>query len=152
MVARHGKMNTFMVAAFTIAASAAVAAVNATKTLTLPGGATMELIYVSPGTFMMGSPSSEAGRFDDETQHQVTLTKGFWLGKYEVTQLQREFPMRYGREGTLQRAAAGSCNRRGKALVRGTVPVRCGLDGQVFSGMSPGGRKTQEVCKNNSPS
>ena len=76
MVARHGKMNTFMVAAFTIAASAAVAAVNATKTLTLPGGATMELIYVSPGTFMMGSPSSEAGRFDDEMQHQVTLTKG----------------------------------------------------------------------------
>ena len=37
MVARHGKMNTFMVAAFAIAASAAVAAVNATKTLTLPG-------------------------------------------------------------------------------------------------------------------
>ena len=38
-----------MVAAFTIAASAAVAAANATKTLTLPGGATMELIYVAPG-------------------------------------------------------------------------------------------------------
>lgn len=77
-----------MVAAFAIAASAAVAAANATKTLTLPGGATMELIYVAPGTFTMGSPSSEAGRFDDETQHQVTLTKGFWFGKYEVTQRQ----------------------------------------------------------------
>ena len=81
-------MNTFMVAAFAIAASAAAAAANATKTLTLPGGATMELIYVAPGAFTMGSPSSEAGRFDDETQHQVTLTKGFWLGKYEVTQRQ----------------------------------------------------------------
>ena len=88
MVARHGKMNTFMVAAFAIAASAIAAAANATKTLTLPVGATMELIYVSPGAFTMGSPSSEAGRFDDETQHQVTLTKGFWLGKYEVTQRQ----------------------------------------------------------------
>ena len=77
-----------MVAAFAVAASAAETAANATKTLTLPGGATMELIYVSPGAFTMGSPSSEAGRFNDETQHQVTLTKGFWLGKYEVTQRQ----------------------------------------------------------------
>ena len=37
---------------------------------------------------MMGSPASEDGRDNDETQHRVTLTKGFWLGKYEVTQLQ----------------------------------------------------------------
>ena len=29
-----------------------------------------------------------AGRYNDETQHRVTLTKGFWLGKYEVTQAQ----------------------------------------------------------------
>ena len=59
-----------------------------TKTITLPGGATMEMIYVAPGSFMMGSPSSEDGRFYCETQHSVTLTKGFWLGKYEVTQAQ----------------------------------------------------------------
>ncbi len=38
-----------MVAAFAIAASAIAAAANATKTLMLPGGATMELIYVAPG-------------------------------------------------------------------------------------------------------
>ena len=60
-------MNTFMVAAFAIAASAIAAAANATKTLTLPGGATMELIYVASGAFTMGSPSSEVGRFDDES-------------------------------------------------------------------------------------
>ena len=59
-----------------------------TKTLILPGGATMEMIYVAPGSLMMGSPSSEDGRRDDETQHRVTLTKGFWLAKYEVTQAQ----------------------------------------------------------------
>ena len=61
-----------------------------TKTLTLPGGATMEMIYVSPGSFMMGSPASEYGREEDpeEIQHSVTLTGGFWLGKYEVTQAQ----------------------------------------------------------------
>ena len=59
-----------------------------TKTITLPGGATMEMIYCAPGSFMMGSPASEEGRYNDETQHHVTLTKGFWLGKYEVTQEQ----------------------------------------------------------------
>ena len=59
-----------------------------TKTITLPGGATMEMIYCAPGSFMMGSPEDEEGRYDDETQHKVTLTRGFWLGKYPVTQSQ----------------------------------------------------------------
>ena len=63
------------------------------KTITLPGGATMEMIWCAPGSFMMGSPLAERGRFDDEPQHQVTLTKGFWLGKYEVTQKQWESVM-----------------------------------------------------------
>ena len=48
----------------------------------------LEMIWVKPGTFTMGSPTSENGRFGDETQHQVTLTNGFYLGKYEVTQAQ----------------------------------------------------------------
>jgi uncharacterized repeat protein (TIGR02543 family) len=48
----------------------------------------IECVYVAAGTFMMGSPTTEAGRYSDETQHQVTLTQGFWIGKYEVTQAQ----------------------------------------------------------------
>ena len=64
-----------------------------TKTITLPGGATMVLCWCPPGSFTMGSPVSEQGRFDDEVQHPVTLTKGFWLGKYEVTQRQWESVM-----------------------------------------------------------
>ena len=63
------------------------------KTLTLPGGATMTMIYVAPGSFMMGSPSTEEGRSGDETQHHVTLTKGYWLGETEVTQAQWESVM-----------------------------------------------------------
>ena len=63
-------------------------------TITLPGGATMEMIWCAPGSFTMGSPLSETGRFEDETQHSVTITKGFWLGKYEVTQRQWESVMR----------------------------------------------------------
>ena len=62
------------------------------KNFTIPLSKTvkLEMIWIEPGTFMMGSPSSELGRFDNETQHEVTLTKGYWLGKYEVTQSQYE--------------------------------------------------------------
>ena len=66
-----------------------------TRTITLPGGSTMEMIFCEPGVFTMGSPTSEAGRYDDETQHKVTLTKGFWIGKYEVTQEQWTSVMGY---------------------------------------------------------
>ena len=53
----------------------------------------MEMIFCPPGTFTMGSPTSETGRGTDETQHQVTLTNGFYLGKYEVTQAQYQMVM-----------------------------------------------------------
>ena len=56
-------------------------------TVTLPGGAKMEMVYISPGTFLMGSPESEPERDNSESpQHEVTITNGFYLGKYEVTQ------------------------------------------------------------------
>jgi len=43
------------------------------------------LVWIPPGKFNMGSPQGELGRGDDELQHQVALTKGFWVGKYPVT-------------------------------------------------------------------
>jgi formylglycine-generating enzyme required for sulfatase activity len=46
----------------------------------------IEMVRIAPGSFTMGSPSSELGRDNDERQHIVTLIKGYWLGKYEVTQ------------------------------------------------------------------
>lgn len=54
----------------------------------LPGGARLEMVKIAAGTFKMGSPETEAGRDDDETPHEVTLTFDYWLGKYEVTQNQ----------------------------------------------------------------
>lgn len=45
-----------------------------------------ELIYVPPGKFSMGSPENEPGRRKNENQVEVELTRGFYLGKYEVTQ------------------------------------------------------------------
>jgi formylglycine-generating enzyme required for sulfatase activity len=55
----------------------------------------LEMIWVQPGTFTMGSPTTEADRGKDETQHKVTLTNGFYLGKYEVTQSQYEAVMNH---------------------------------------------------------
>ena len=56
-------------------------------------GVKLEMVLVPAGKFMMGSPKKEVGRYDDETQHEVTLTKSFYMGKYEVTQEQWESVM-----------------------------------------------------------
>ena len=53
----------------------------------------LEMVLVPAGKFKMGSPESEKGRRDYETQHEVTLTKPFYMGKYEVTQEQWEAVM-----------------------------------------------------------
>ena len=42
--------------------------------------------WIEAGSFMMGSPSNEPGRYDDERQYQVTLTHGYWLADTACTQ------------------------------------------------------------------
>ncbi len=54
----------------------------------LSDGMMLAMVWIAPGSFVMGSPTTEDERDDDETQHCVTLTKGFWLGRFEVTQAQ----------------------------------------------------------------
>jgi sulfatase modifying factor 1 len=50
-------------------------------------GETQRLRWIAPGRFRMGSPSSEEGRYGDEgPQHEVTLTRGFWLADTACTQ------------------------------------------------------------------
>lgn len=49
----------------------------------------MKFVWIPPGSFIMGSPKEEVERqrnTTDETQHKVTLTKGFYMGVYTVTQ------------------------------------------------------------------
>ncbi|MDM8551883.1 formylglycine-generating enzyme family protein [Desulfobacterales bacterium HSG2] len=55
----------------------------------------MKFVYIPPGSFMMGSPRDEAGRYvDREKQHQVKLTRGFYMQVTEVTQGQWEAVMK----------------------------------------------------------
>ena len=64
----------------------------------VPGGATNDLYKtlhilmrrIPAGTFTMGSPETELGRFGNEAQRQVTLTKDYYIGVFEVTQKQWE--------------------------------------------------------------
>ncbi len=49
----------------------------------LPGDASMEFVWIEPGVFQMGS---NTGRKDESPVHEVEISRGFWLGKYEITQ------------------------------------------------------------------
>jgi formylglycine-generating enzyme required for sulfatase activity len=57
-----------------------------TMELTLADNVKMKLIRIEPGKFMMGSPEDEKDREDNEgPQHEVTLSKPFYMGVYAVT-------------------------------------------------------------------
>ena len=71
-------------------------------TLTLGDGVELEMVHCPAGRFTMGrpdeeseyslgsgiNPKAELWRFRNEKSHKVTLTEGFWIGKYPVTQAQ----------------------------------------------------------------
>ncbi len=51
-------------------------------------GLGMKFVFIPPGSFLMGSPEGEPGRYGDETQHEVTLTRGFFMQTTPVTRKQ----------------------------------------------------------------
>ena len=52
------------------------------------------LVWIPPGTFTMGSPTNEVGRTEWEgPQTEVTISRGYWMGKFEVTQEEYEAVM-----------------------------------------------------------
>ncbi|MDR0895749.1 MAG: SUMF1/EgtB/PvdO family nonheme iron enzyme [Prevotellaceae bacterium] len=72
-----------IIESFTLQEKEAVATVSSTPSPI--HSLTLEMVHVEGGTFTMGSPKSEPGRYDNEVQHQVTVSS-FHIGKYEVTQ------------------------------------------------------------------
>jgi formylglycine-generating enzyme required for sulfatase activity len=59
----------------------------------------MKLAPIPAGKFKMGSPADEKERDDNEPQHEVVITKPFYMGVYEVTQREYEKLMGKAREG-----------------------------------------------------
>ena len=58
------------------------------------------MCWVPEGTFRMGSPNNEQDRRDNEgPEHEVIISDGFWLGKYELTVEQWESVMGYNPSG-----------------------------------------------------
>jgi hypothetical protein len=59
-------------------------------TLDLGNGVTMDFVYIKPGKFIMGGESTVENRFDcvEVPKREVTLTQGYYIGKYEVTRAQ----------------------------------------------------------------
>ncbi|MFI5381460.1 MAG: formylglycine-generating enzyme family protein [Tepidisphaerales bacterium] len=62
--------------------------------LEMDDGLSMRFALIPSGRFLMGSPPSEAGRGDDERQHEVLVGRPFYMGITEVTQEQYEVVMR----------------------------------------------------------
>jgi formylglycine-generating enzyme required for sulfatase activity len=71
-----------------------------TQTVDLGDGVKMDFALIPKGKFMMGSPQEEKGRnpweknFDAEQQHEVEISKPFYLAKYPVTQEQYQTIMK----------------------------------------------------------
>ena len=67
------------------------------RTFMLPGDVPLEMVGIGEGTFVMGTPMPEAWLVDTNRfyanhamGHKVSLTKPFWIGKYEITLQQYE--------------------------------------------------------------
>lgn len=66
----------------------------------------MQLVLIPKGTFIMGSPQNEEGRYEPERQHEVTISQDYYLGAHEVTQAQYQKVMG-NNPSAFQRAQVG---------------------------------------------
>ena len=57
-------------------------------TVTLPGNVPLEFVWIPAGSFVMGSPDTEANRQINEGPQHTVVLNGFWMAKYELTQRQ----------------------------------------------------------------
>lgn len=54
-----------------------------------------QMLWIAPGKFLLGSPDSESGRYEDEgPRHEVHIENGFWISRFEVTQSEYESLMK----------------------------------------------------------
>ena len=84
-----------MVILITLMLAPGFLAAQTAKEIVLPGGVKIGFVIIGPGTFQMGSPKSEKGRYEHEgPRHKVRIPRLlFYIGQYEVTQSQWEAVM-----------------------------------------------------------
>jgi len=79
----------------------------------------VEFVWVAPGAFLQGSPETELGREPDETQHRVTISQGFYIGKYPITIEQFQSFVTQARYKTeAERGTSGGFGWNGQDLVQ----------------------------------
>jgi formylglycine-generating enzyme required for sulfatase activity len=71
-------------------------------TLDIAKDVKLKAVLIPAGTFAMGSPATEEGRSEDEMEHRVTISRPFYLGRYEVTQ--QEFSLVMGADPSAAKA------------------------------------------------
>lgn len=96
------------------------------------------LRLILPGTFVMGSPEDELGRAENEVQHEVTLTRAYYIGVFEVTQKQWQLAM--GENPSYFSGDGRPVENVSYEMIRGTMagtnwPTDGGVDVDSFLGV-----------------
>ena len=101
---------------------------------TLTNSIGMEFVFIPAGTFRMGSPPKEANRGGDEGPlHEVEITRGFFLGKYPVTQAEYQVIM-------AMNPSHFSTTGKGKRMVKGADTGRFPVESVTY-------REAKAFCK-----
>lgn len=102
-----------------VAQPVAAQAESGSSSIPLGSNLNVELVWVAPGTFIQGSPEAESGREPDEIQHRVTISRGFYLGKYPITIEQfQAFVDQTGYKTEAERGTSGGFGWNGQELVQ----------------------------------